>query len=150
MGQRFGPSSVDIHPLPPELFCLWGESGVEGPLGRCICCSQRYVPGALIPRDQCKGEEVAQQGHGGGDTNKGLAQEREGGKEDKGAGVKVEHVDPIMRKHGGEEARERRQQAREKGMEMKGMAGASSSLRGCDPGRILVAPHLLELAATAS
>ena len=46
---------------------------------------------------------MAKKGYRRGDDDEGLAQERESGKEDNGARVKMQCMDLIMRKHGREE-----------------------------------------------
>ena len=56
-------------------------------------------------------EEMVQEGHGRGNAHHGLADKGEDGEKGDRLGIKVQHMDLVMRKHGIEESGEGRNQA---------------------------------------
>ena len=60
---------------------------------------------------------MTEKGHGRSNAHHGLANEGEDGEKGHGLGIKVQHMDLIMGKHGVEEGGERRNQASPQGID---------------------------------
>ena len=84
---------INIHPFPPKALHVWADPHVDTLAHRRARCMEQHAPGALHVGDMLHGEEVAEQRHRGGNAHEGLAQEREGGKENDGFEVKVQRMD---------------------------------------------------------